>query len=135
MPPIAAQPIVRKSEEVGKAGSGDLVPKRAQLVETSFRRVAGDQGRVDGADGNSGDPVRLQVRLGQTLIDAGLESPQRAAALQEQGNALEGWSLQAAVALPKRLQERSVWLFRRPRRSCFDVGGSGVGFGGGRRAC
>ena len=32
MPPIAAQPLVRKSKDVGQAGSGDLIPKRVQLV-------------------------------------------------------------------------------------------------------
>jgi hypothetical protein len=37
-----------------------------------------------------------------------LESLQRAAPLQQQGNAFEGWSLQVAVAFPKRLQERPV---------------------------
>ena len=36
-----------------------------------------------------GDPVRVQVGLGQRLVDAALVGAERAAALQEQGDAFE----------------------------------------------
>ena len=44
---------------------------------------------VDGADRDAGDPVGMQVRLGERLIDAGLVGAERAATLQQQHGLLE----------------------------------------------
>ena len=52
-------------------------------------RVAGDDGTIDGADRDAGDPVGMDVGFRQRLVDASLVCPQRTAALQKQGDALE----------------------------------------------
>ena len=70
---------------VGRAA----LPKRTQLVDARFRRIAGDQRAIDGADRNAGDPVRMKSGLGQCLIDTGLIRPERATPLKEQRYALE----------------------------------------------
>jgi hypothetical protein len=67
----------------------DGFPELPQPLDTFFRRIAGDQGRVDGADRDAGDPVRMQVRLGQGLVDAGLIRAERTAALQQQHGLFE----------------------------------------------
>ena len=67
--------------------------KLPQLPDPVFGRIAGDQGGVDRPDGYARDPVRLNVGLGQRLIDAGLVGTERAAALQEQCDAIEVGSL------------------------------------------
>ena len=66
---------------------GDAVPEFAQALQPLLRPVAGDDGGIDGADGDAGHPVRLQPGFMQGLIDAGLIGAQRAAALQHQGDA------------------------------------------------
>ena len=131
--PVAAQPavgkseiIVGESEKVGNGRSGDLLPEGAQLVEPRLGRVAGDQRRVDRADGNPGHPLRLQVGFDQRLIDAGLERAERAAALQHQGDAVERRPLQAAMAFPQRRRLRGVYRFGRPRRSGFELDGRSI---------
>ena len=101
----------------------DLLPKGAQLFEPRLGCVAGDQGRIDRANRNSGDPIGIQVRLGQSLIHAGLEGAERAASLQYQGDAVERWPLQVAVALQERLDEGSALIFGRARRWRFDIDG------------
>ena len=45
---------------------------------------------VDRADRDAGDPVGMEIGLGQRLVDAGLVGAERAAALQHQGDAFEG---------------------------------------------
>jgi hypothetical protein len=92
-----------------------------QLLETIFGRVAGNQGRVDRADGNAGDPIRMQVGLGQRLIHACLEGAERSAALQQQGDALERRPLQPDMTLPQRLHERPPDLLGGLHRSGFDI--------------
>jgi len=101
----------------------DLLPKGAQFFEPCLGGVAGDQGGVDRADRNSGDPIGMQVRLGQPLIHAGLEGAERAAPLQDQGDAVERRPIQFAVALQERLDELSALIFGRARRGRFDVDG------------
>jgi hypothetical protein len=44
----------------------------------------------------------VQIRLGQSLIDAGLIRAEGAAALQNQRNALEGRTLSSQVSFPPR---------------------------------
>ena len=61
----------------------DGFPELPQSVDAPFRRIAGDQGRIHRADRNPGDPVRMQIRLRQSLIDAGLIRPESTTALQD----------------------------------------------------
>jgi len=82
-----------------KRRRGHRFPELAQPLDPLGRRVAADQGGVDGADGNPGDPVGMQVGFGQRLVDAGLIGAQRAAALQQQGNPLEVWPRSRAARL------------------------------------
>src|SRR5262249_17944045 len=89
--------------------------KGAQLFEPRLGGVAGDQGGVDRADRDSGDPIGMQVRLDQALIHAGLEGTERAAPLQDQGDAVERRPLQFAMALQERLDELSALIFGRVR--------------------
>jgi hypothetical protein len=60
--------------EIGnpERGRGDSLPEFSQSFDALFRRIAGDQGRVDGADRNAGNPVRMQISLSQRLVHAGL---------------------------------------------------------------
>src|SRR3954452_6760945 len=67
----------------------DLLPKGAQLGHPLVRGIPGDEGGVDGADRNAGDPIGMEIRFGERLVDAGLIRAERAAALQQQSNALE----------------------------------------------
>jgi hypothetical protein len=60
------------------------LPEFAQLLDPFFGRIACDQGRIDGADGNAGHPVGMNIGLRQGLIDAGLIGAERAAALKDQ---------------------------------------------------
>lgn len=55
-----------------------------QAREAELRGVAGDQGGIDGSDGDAGDPVGLGAYRVQGFIDAGLIGSQRAAALQNE---------------------------------------------------
>jgi hypothetical protein len=57
------------------------------------RPQPGDDRGVDGPDGDAGHPVRLKVRLRESLVDAGLVGSQGASPLQHQGDALEGRAL------------------------------------------
>src|ERR1700758_4928618 len=111
----------------------DLLPEGAQLFEPRLGCVAGDQGRMDRANRNSGDPIGMQICLDESLIYAGLEGAERAAPLQYQGDAVERRPLEVAVAFQERLDERPGFIFgaARPRR--FDIDGSGLTFRGQRR--
>jgi len=51
---------------------GDALPECTQLVDARFRRIAGDQRRIDGADRDARDPVGMKIGLGQCLINPGL---------------------------------------------------------------
>src|SRR5262245_18242163 len=59
-------------------------PKLLQPLEAVFGFIASDEARVDGADRGADDPVWLDIRLMQRLIDAGLVSAQCTAALKDQ---------------------------------------------------
>ena len=65
------------------------LPKRAQLADPLGRRVPGDDCSVDGADRNAGDPIGMQVSFGERFVNAGLIGAERAAALQQQSDALK----------------------------------------------
>ena len=66
-----------------------LRPKLAEPVNPGVRRIAGDDRGIDRSDRNAGDPVWMDVGFGQGLVDASLVGPQGAAALQQQGDAIE----------------------------------------------
>ena len=63
---------------------GDHLPERPQSFDAVLRPVAGDDRAVDAADRYACDPVRLQLRLVQCLVHAGLVGAERTAALQDQ---------------------------------------------------
>src|SRR5215831_7757110 len=77
--------------EIGYAEwrSRDRVPKFAKRVHPLLWRIAGDDRRVDGADRDSGNPIGMQIGLGQRLINARLISPERATALKQQRDLFE----------------------------------------------
>nr|GEU28368.1 hypothetical protein [Tanacetum cinerariifolium] len=66
-------------------------PELAQALEPLFRRIAGDDGAVDGANRRADHPVGLQSRFVHGLVHAQLISAQRAAALQDQDDLAHGW--------------------------------------------
>src|SRR6516165_3376098 len=86
-------PIVAEFDlaEIGYAEwrSRNRVPKFAQRVHPLRRRISGDDRRVDGTDRDSGNPIGMQIGLGQRLINARLISPERAAPLQQQRDLFE----------------------------------------------
>jgi hypothetical protein len=61
------------------------MPELAQPVDPMLGRVARDQGRIDRADGDAGDPVRLQLGLAECGIHARLVGAERAPTLEHQG--------------------------------------------------
>src|SRR5215471_5807793 len=90
----------------------DLFPEAAELRHTLGWMVTGDNGGVDSADGNAGDPIRVKVRFGERFIDPGLIGAQRATPLQQQSEALEGRPVGNSVR------------FAAPAKSSFSLGGS-----------
>src|SRR5215831_16450254 len=96
-------PALQPSEErQPKRLGADGFPKRAQSLDPFFRPIAGNQRRVDGTDRNSGNPVWVQIRLGQSLVYPRLVGAERTPTLQDQCNALERRSLGCKVGLPMR---------------------------------
>src|SRR5262249_54239361 len=87
-------------------------PETAQLRHALGWMVARDNGGVDSADGNAGDPVGVKVRFGERFIDPGLIGAQRATPLQQQSEALEGRPVGNSVR------------FAAPAKSSFSLGGS-----------
>ena len=57
-------------------------PELTQPFEPLVRRVTGDQGRIDGANGGADHPVRLDAALVQRVVDTPLVGAQGAAALK-----------------------------------------------------
>src|SRR5262249_9506387 len=110
-------PLQRSEERQPKRLGADGFPERAQSLDPFFRRIAGNQRRVDGTDRNSGDPVRVQVRLGQSLVYPRLVGAERTPALQDQCDALERRPLGCEVGLPMRGSttghgQRRLWTRR-----------------------
>jgi hypothetical protein len=64
----------------------DAIPENPKPLEATLRRIAGDDRRIDAADRNAADPVRLHAFFVQGLIDTGLVGAKRAAALQDEGD-------------------------------------------------
>ena len=67
---------------------GDQFPEGLQLLKAALWRIAGDDRRVDGADGYARNPVGLDTRLVHRLVDAGLIGAQGTAALQNERDAV-----------------------------------------------
>ena len=95
---------VETGKDIGDAEIwlGHGFPECAQLLNAPFRRIAGDDGCVHGADRDAGDPIRMQVRLRQRLIDAGLICAKSASSLQDQRDALELRPLRGHMGLALR---------------------------------
>ncbi len=70
----------RRCREAG----GDQLPEGAQPFHALALFVAGDDGGVDGADGDARHPVGNDVVGGQRFVGAGLIGAQRPAALEDQ---------------------------------------------------
>ncbi len=64
---------------------GHEVPELLQARDTVFRRVAGDERRVDGADRDARDPVEGRMRVEQCLVHPRLVGAQGATALEDEG--------------------------------------------------
>ena len=57
------------------------------------------RGGIDGANRDSGGPVRMEARRGKGLVDASLIGAERAAALQQEGDAFEGRTAARPIGL------------------------------------
>ncbi len=90
-----ARQIALRSESVcggspvEKRIGGDLPPEGPQLLNPFGRLVSGDDRGVDGANGDAGNPIWMNVGLRKGFVDAGLVGSERTAALQHQRNAFE----------------------------------------------
>src|SRR5258707_297610 len=69
-------------------GRCDRAPEFPQFFNPHFGRIASDQGGIDRADRDAGDPVRFVVRRGKRLVNAGLIASEGAPALQDECNLL-----------------------------------------------
>src|SRR5262252_6365229 len=77
----------------------DGLPEFPQSLDTLFRRIAANKGRINRSDRNAGDPVGMQIGLRQGLINATLVGPKGTAALQDQRDPLERRTLGRDMAL------------------------------------
>src|SRR5258705_2585267 len=59
-------------------------PEFLETPDPLFERIAGDDRGVDGADRDAGNPFRLEIKVTQCLIGAGLIGAESTAALQNQ---------------------------------------------------
>ena len=67
---------------------GDQIPELAQPTQTVLGCIAGDDRRINRADGHAGHPVRFDPGLVHCLINTGLVGAERAAALEDERNAV-----------------------------------------------
>jgi hypothetical protein len=83
--------------EIGNAERrvADALPEFAQPFDPALGRVTGNQCRIDGADRYSRHPVRMEIVLGERLINPRLIGAERSAALQQQRDPLERGALPA----------------------------------------
>jgi hypothetical protein len=73
--------------------------QNSQSFDALFRRIAGDQRRIDGPNRNPRDPVGVQISFRQCLVDASLIRAERAPALHDQHNAFKWRTLGDEVGL------------------------------------
>src|SRR6185312_8178260 len=81
--------LIRCSSPVEQRIGGDSLPERAQLCDPLLGWITGDDGGIDGADRDAGNPIRMESRLREGFVDSRLVGAKGAAALEEQSNALE----------------------------------------------
>src|SRR5262245_36927860 len=62
------------------------MPEFFEFRQAILWLIAGDDAGIDGADGGADDPVGLDARLVQRLIDAALIGAKRVASLQHKNN-------------------------------------------------
>jgi hypothetical protein len=70
------------SQRLDHLRPGDQAPQLLKPSQALRRRGAGEDGAVDGTDGDTGEPVRLEAVFGQGLVSADVVGAERAAALQ-----------------------------------------------------
>jgi hypothetical protein len=98
--PVEGAALVIALQELGQDAfqpvraqvGGDRLPERGQPLDALLGGVAGDDRAVERADRDPGDPVRVQVRLRQGLIDASLVRAQGTTALEQERDDLVGWA-------------------------------------------
>ena len=82
--------LIGKPRPGGPASPGvaplNARPELLEPLKPARPRVAGDNGRVDRTDGCADDPIGLDMRLVQRLIDPDLVGAEGATALQHQDN-------------------------------------------------
>jgi hypothetical protein len=61
-----------------RTGRRDAFPELPKLRDSLLVRIAGNEGSVDGADGNVGGPIRVKTHLGQAFVHASLIGAERA---------------------------------------------------------
>ena len=83
---LAENVAVRRAQP--QRAVGDAGPEFAQPFQPFVDAVAGDDGGIDAADRDPGNPVRLQPRFVQRLVNPRLIGAQGPATLQHQGDAL-----------------------------------------------
>src|SRR5262249_33501747 len=66
----------------------DAVPEGTHSIDAIFRRIAGNQGAVDGSDGYSSDPVRRITRLGHPLEHSRLIGAECSSTLQREDDVI-----------------------------------------------
>ena len=66
------------------------IPELVQTLDTFFWRVTRDNGRINRSNGNTGQPVRLDARLGQPLIGTTLVCTQCTTPLKYQNRFFVG---------------------------------------------
>ena len=88
--PLRARRRSSPSGAKGQIRRAVMRSQKARRRQPVVRPVAGDERGIHRADRDAGQEVRLQLRLMQRLVDAGLVGAEGAAALQHQGDAAEG---------------------------------------------
>src|SRR5262249_16303605 len=88
---VSLQPEVpERADPVEHGIRGDLLPETAQFRHTLGWRVARNNGGVYRTDGNTGDPIRMEVCFGERFIDPGLIGAECPTPLQQQSDRFEG---------------------------------------------
>src|SRR5262249_26157366 len=90
--------VSSRREPIGCSGpaekriGGDPFPECAQLCDALLGGIPRDDCGVDRADRDPGDPIRVEIHLRKRLVYARLIRAECPAALEQQRNALEGWT-------------------------------------------
>src|SRR5262252_3369240 len=87
-PPHRVLPSFQRKIEPARRGRRNLIPECAKSCDAVFGRVSRNDCRVDCADRDAGDPVRLVAMFRQCFINAGLIRAECTAALQNQSDLL-----------------------------------------------